>query len=164
MADNFPLPTNAVTTKNAATDEVTYSGDTADVQLVRPVLTTGSEGSKTVVGLTGDASNGLDVDVTRLPSCPADVLAIDGDAGYTAADLAKNLTQTDDGRLRTSIAALVSDTVQSYLDGELKTLSLAGDGRLRVITASESYNFTAWGDPEGFEAIAGNIDCAYSAW
>lgn len=65
MADNFPLTPGSG--RNAATDQVTYSGDTADVQLVRPVLTTGSEGSRTVVDLTGDASNGLDVDVTRLP-------------------------------------------------------------------------------------------------
>lgn len=64
MADNFPLTPGSG--RNAATDEVTYSGDTADVQLVRPVLTTGTEGSKTVVELTGDATNGLDVDVTRV--------------------------------------------------------------------------------------------------
>jgi hypothetical protein len=45
---------------------VTHSGDTADVQLLRPVLVTGAEGSKTVVDLPGDATNGLDVDVTRV--------------------------------------------------------------------------------------------------
>jgi hypothetical protein len=64
MADNFPLTPGSG--RNAATDQVAYSGDTADVQLVRPVLVTGSEGSKTVVDLAGDASNGLDVDVTRV--------------------------------------------------------------------------------------------------
>jgi hypothetical protein len=40
-----------------ATDEVTYSGDTADVQLTRPVHVTGAEGSKTVVDVT--SANGL---------------------------------------------------------------------------------------------------------
>jgi hypothetical protein len=64
MADNFPLTPGSG--RNAATDQVTYSGDTADVQLVRFVQVTGSEGSKTVVDLPGDAANGLDVDVTRL--------------------------------------------------------------------------------------------------
>jgi hypothetical protein len=49
-----------------ASDEVTYSGDVSLVQLMRPVVVTGSEGSKTVVDLPGDASNGLDVDVTRV--------------------------------------------------------------------------------------------------
>lgn len=35
-----------------ASDEVTYSGDTADVQLLRPVHVTGSEGAKTTVPIT----------------------------------------------------------------------------------------------------------------
>lgn len=64
MADNFPLTPGAG--RNAATDQVTYSGDTADVQLMRPVVVTGAEGSKTVVDLPGDATNGWDVDVTRV--------------------------------------------------------------------------------------------------
>jgi len=57
MADNFPITPG--TGRNAATDEVTYSGDTADVQLMRLVQVTGSEGSKTVVNLPGDATDGL---------------------------------------------------------------------------------------------------------
>lgn len=69
MADNFPITPGSG--RNAATDQVTHSGDTADVQLVRIVQITGAEGSKTVVDLPGDATNGLDVDVTRLPSLPA---------------------------------------------------------------------------------------------
>lgn len=69
MSDNFPITPGSG--RNAATDQVTHSGDTADVQLVRPVLVTGSEGSKTVVDLTGDNTNGLDVDVTRLPALVA---------------------------------------------------------------------------------------------
>lgn len=69
MADNFPLTPGSG--RNAATDEVTYSADVADVQLIRPVLVTGAEGSKTVVDLGGDAANGLDVDVTRLPALAA---------------------------------------------------------------------------------------------
>lgn len=46
MADNIALPATSV---EAATDEVSYSGDTAHVQLVKVVQTTGTEGSKTVV-------------------------------------------------------------------------------------------------------------------
>ena len=52
MADNAPLPLATGSTRNAATDQVTYSGDTADVQLVRLVDVTGAEGSKTVVNPT----------------------------------------------------------------------------------------------------------------
>jgi hypothetical protein len=59
-----------------ASDEATYSGDTTKIQLMKPVLVTGTEGSKTVVELTGDATYGLDVDVTRLPALPAGTNAI----------------------------------------------------------------------------------------
>jgi hypothetical protein len=45
MADNVTLPAPG---QAVATDEVTYSGDTAQVQLVRVVTVAGAEGSKTV--------------------------------------------------------------------------------------------------------------------
>ena len=103
MADNFPLTPG--TGRNAATDEVTYSGDTADVQLVRPVLTTGSEGSKTVVELTGDATNGLDVDVTRLPSLVAGTANIgDVDVLTVPAPLSTTGGGTEATALRVTIA------------------------------------------------------------
>jgi hypothetical protein len=46
MADNFPLTVGSG--RNIATDEVSYSGDTADVQVVRLANVAGSEGSRTV--------------------------------------------------------------------------------------------------------------------
>ena len=49
MADNVTLNPGAGGDR-AATDEVTYSGDTAQVQLVRVVTVSGAEGSKTVDG------------------------------------------------------------------------------------------------------------------
>lgn len=53
MADNVTVDNGGLTDYTAATDKVTYSGDAnVDVQLVRIVETTGSEGSKTVVPLT----------------------------------------------------------------------------------------------------------------
>lgn len=64
----------------------------------------------------------------------ADVLTIDGDAGYTAGDLAKSISQTPDGRLRVAIAGLVEDAMPSLSDGVLQTLSMTNDGRLRVAT------------------------------
>lgn len=50
MADNIAVSSAA--TYSVATDEVTYSGDSAEVQLFRPVHVTGTEGSKTVTDLT----------------------------------------------------------------------------------------------------------------
>ena len=49
MADNTRGGSASASDPLIATDEVTYSGDTADVQLTRPVHVTGSQGSKTVV-------------------------------------------------------------------------------------------------------------------
>ena len=46
MADNFPQTPGSG--RSVATDQVTYSGDTADVQLVRVVNTSGAEGSRVV--------------------------------------------------------------------------------------------------------------------
>jgi hypothetical protein len=58
MADN--TETASGTGVKVATDKVTYSGDTdQNVQLVRIVQVTGTEGSKTVVDLPGDDTSGL---------------------------------------------------------------------------------------------------------
>jgi hypothetical protein len=101
MADNFPLTPGSG--RNAATDQVTYSGDTADVQIVRIAQITGSEGSKTVVDLPGDAANGLDVDVTRVSG---DVTIVQG----TAANL--NMTEANSGAIKTA-TELLDDAVHT---------------------------------------------------
>lgn len=59
MADNVAITAGAGTT--IAADEATYSGDTSKIQLMKPVLVTGSEGSKTVVELIGDTTGRLQV-------------------------------------------------------------------------------------------------------
>lgn len=83
MADNvgYTPGTGAL----VASDEVTYSSDTSLVQLMRPVLVTGSEGSKTVVDLPGDNTNGLDVDVTRVSGNVTVVQATAGNLNATVA-------------------------------------------------------------------------------
>ncbi len=97
MADNVTIDNGALTDYNVATDKVTYSGDAdREVQLMRPVLVTGAEGSKTVIDLPGDNTNGLDVDVTRLPALVAgtanigdvDVLTVPTDPFGANADAA----------------------------------------------------------------------------
>lgn len=72
-----------------ASDEVTYSSDTSLVQLVRPVLVSGSEGSRSVVDLPGDNTNGLDVDVTRVSG---NVTVVQGTASNLKTDA--NITNT----------------------------------------------------------------------
>lgn len=52
MADNTRGGSESGTAPLIASDEVTYSGETADVQLLRAVHVTGAEGSRTVVEIT----------------------------------------------------------------------------------------------------------------
>lgn len=54
-----------------ATKERTHDGDATKVQVVTLAGVSGTEGSYTFGDIGGDATNGLDVDVTRLPALPA---------------------------------------------------------------------------------------------
>jgi hypothetical protein len=155
MADNFPLTPG--TGRNAATDEVTYSGDTSDVQLVRPVLVTGAEGSKTVVELTGDNANGLDVDVTRLPSLVAGTANIGDVDVLTMPAITGAVTANAGTDLNTSALALESG---GNLAGAATSLALmddwdngAGDGA--SVSGDVAHGVTNAGEPiqVGMEAI-----------
>jgi hypothetical protein len=64
VADNVVAGTGAV---DVATRKVTYSGDAnQNAQAVGLVAFSGSDDAKTATDIPGDASNGLDVDVTRI--------------------------------------------------------------------------------------------------
>lgn len=109
MADNVTIDPGETPSVGIAADEVTYSSDSAKVQLMRPVLVTGSEGSKTVVELTGDNTFGLDVDVTRsaLPSGAATSAKQDtGNASLSSID--GKLTACNTGAVVVSASALPS--------------------------------------------------------
>jgi hypothetical protein len=99
MADNFPQTPGSG--RNVASDQVTYSGDTADVQLVRVVNTTGAEGSRVV---------------TDKPVFQTEDLAhVDGDLGMLMLGVRNHITgSTADGDYS---AISVSST------GEMQTLA-----------------------------------------
>lgn len=82
MADNFPLTPGSG--RNAATDQVTFSGDTADVQLIKQVHVIGSEGSKTVVELVRAEDTGSNAGDPGIP-----ILGVrnDADADFVGTDL-----------------------------------------------------------------------------
>jgi hypothetical protein len=145
VADNFPLTPGSG--RNAATDQVTYSGDTSDVQIVRIAQVTGSEGSKTVVDLPGDATNGLDVDVTRLPALVAgsanigdvDVLTLPGTAAEAAAlPSVFVVVAGDDGTDTQPIQLNAAGDVKVTLDSEAVVLGAgtAEIGKLAAGTAN----------------------------
>lgn len=64
-----------------------------------------------------------------------------------SADGSRVLVPADADGLTVKALGLISDTVPSLSPDMYGPLSLATDGRLRVVTSNESYNFTAWGDP-----------------
>jgi len=85
MADNTTLNPGA-TGDIAVTREISHAGDTAKLQGVFAMGITGTEGAYTAAAINGDATNGLDVDVTRvIPGTSATHLgkAVDSAAGAT---------------------------------------------------------------------------------
>lgn len=103
MADNVPFSSP---TGRAAADEVTFSGQAdAQVQLVRNVHVTGSEGSKTVVELAmGLGVNGTDVPRFALAS---DSPGITATVAHDAADSGDPIKMG--GRARSSEIAAVAN-------------------------------------------------------
>lgn len=72
MADNLTFQTGALATVPDTT--VVATDDASGVHYQKVKLVDGADGSTALIG--GDATNGLDVDVTRLPSLPAGTNAI----------------------------------------------------------------------------------------
>lgn len=154
MADNVTLNTGSGTQK-AATDEVTYSGDTtANVQLVRPVLTTGSEGSRTVVDLTGDNTNGLDVDVTRVPTDP---FGANADAASATGSISAKLRFI----AATGIPVTGTVTVGSHAVTNAGTFATQVDGS--ALTALQLIDDPVIQDDTGFTLGTGKVMVAGGA-
>src|SRR5262245_45424593 len=119
MADNFPLTPGSG--RNAATDQVTYSGDTADVQLVRVVQVSGSEGSKTVADAGYVTSLGSFVTCTTDVTRPADTTA------YAANDaLSDSTSAPTSGGFTFSSAARASGGSGIITDAIIGTSNDAG--------------------------------------
>lgn len=138
MADNTQLPATGTGTADikVATDKVTYSGDAdQNVQLMKPVVVSGVEGSKTVADPVGAGTAAGAFRVT---------LASDDPAVATLG--------------ATSGAAVITDatgTIQQYLRGLVK---------LAITSGSWLTNITQWGSTavvtggvNGSVGIGGNV-------
>ena len=66
MPSNIVLNSASTTGANLLTKQVSHDGDTVQVQGVHLVGISGTEDSYTFANINGDATNGLDVDVTRV--------------------------------------------------------------------------------------------------
>lgn len=112
MADNATLP---ATGQAVATDEVTYSGDTAQVQLVRVVTVAGAEGSKTV--------GGTDPLVTVAAAVSEhNAAAVAGRSGMVMLVRRRDV-----------------DSELTVADGDLTFLNVNDEGRLKVTTKPAVY-------------------------
>lgn len=116
MADNFPLTPG--TGRNVATDQVTYSGDTADVQLFRPVSITGAEGSKTVVDMpVGPGGEPRSISHRDLQRISVEVTGTSTTA-YTSGDQVGTLcTLANAARVSGGTGMIVGVSIQGYNDG-----------------------------------------------
>lgn len=120
MADNTTL--NSGTGGDVVMSlEATFSGDTAKAQMVALAGVSGSEGSWTIGVIGGDATNGLDCDITRIiPGTSATHMGKAEDAAHASGDTG------------VAILAVRRDTaaVGSGTDGDYSTLNVNASGRL----------------------------------
>ena len=101
MPSNIVLNSASTTGANLLTKQVSHDGDTVQVQGVHLVGISGTEDSYTFANINGDATNGLDVDVTRVGgTVTVDnggtfAVQVDGDA-LTALQVIDNAVHVDD--------------------------------------------------------------------
>jgi hypothetical protein len=95
------------------------------------------------VGLSTDLAG--NIRITGSISASSTATATENNPSYTEGDITAAFSQDLEGNLRTRIAALVSDARESYITGEIKSLSLTSDGRLRVSTSSSDTNLDFFG-------------------
>ena len=126
MADNRNL---AALSGNVAADEVTYSGDTAVVQVFRPVGVTGAEGAKTVVEIVGSAG-----------SSAAGVVSVQGIGSGTPIPVSDNGSSlTVDGTVTANRTRAASASVTSVADtASSTTLKASNANRLGIVIYNDS--------------------------
>jgi hypothetical protein len=143
MADNTRGGSQDGSDPLIATDEVTYSGDTADVQLVRVVGVTGSEGSKTVVDPTlpvsgdvahdiADSGNPVKIGGKASNAPPADVADGDRVDAWFQRNGAQTVALADGAGIEATIDSGSGGLVVLPLDGAGNAITINGSGSLEV--------------------------------
>jgi hypothetical protein len=123
LADNKLLPPTGSGTANitAATRSVTYSGDTADVQVVGLAAFSGSDDAKTVTDITASGS-ALNVQPTSLS---ATILATVVTVGTSAVTLPASALS---GRRSVTIQSDPTNTAYIYIGSSAVTADAASTG------------------------------------
>lgn len=135
-------PATIPATTKIATREVTYSGDASThIAPVGLVAFSGADDAKTAADIPGDAANGLDVDVTRLPALPTGTNSIGDVRSITTSVIpgtsATHLGKAEDavaGSGETGVMALgVRNTAlatRTSADGDYSALSVSERGEV----------------------------------
>lgn len=124
MADNVVLNSGTGGATLAA-KEVTHGGDVSQLQAVSLMGVSGTEGSYSVSDINGDATNGLDVDVTRVSG----TVTVDG----------SGVTQPISHAALTELAAAISTEVQCDIVGALPAgTNNIGDVDVLTIAAGDN--------------------------
>ena len=119
MADNTDLNPGAGGDK-VVTREISHGGDTAKIQGVFAMGISGNEGSYTAAAIGGDATNGLDVDVTRVGGNVTVVQATASNLNVTA-----ELGATDNAVLDAIAASLATlDNVVAGNEAQVDVVSM----------------------------------------
>lgn len=127
MADNTALNAGAGG-DTLATKEITHGGDTTKLQAVSLMGVSGTEGAYTAADINGDAANGLDVDVTRLPALVAGDNAIgrvkltDGtDVALVSASGELNVLESNSAAIKTAV-----ETIDNAISGSEMQVDVVG--------------------------------------
>ena len=154
MTDNTRGGSESGSAPLIATDEVTHSGDVADVQLTRPVHVSGAEGSKTVTDVTD--TNGLKISSINDPVDVNGPVGVAGTVPHDSSDGGVNPIKIG-GRADTGIPTPVADDdrVDAWFNsrGALAVNIVAGDDGSAITSALSGLAVT----PTGPQEILGNV-------
>lgn len=133
MPDNTPQNGTALVTS----DEVPYSGDTAQLQLVQVAFVSGAEGSRTVTKAPGDA-NGLATNVSTAAGAGATVgvvsaVAVTADQNGTLQQYLRGLVVILGAVTASPVANTIGDRLKALL-AKLPALGTAGTPSTDVIS------------------------------
>lgn len=133
------MPSNVTTDPGSGgadivTKQISHDGDPAQLQMIGLMGISGTEDSYTAAAINGDATNGIDVDVTRsaLPTGASTA------ANQSSANALLTTIDADTGTLVTSNAAIqtAAEAIQTAVEGTL-IVDATGQGDVPITLAGE---------------------------
>lgn len=149
MADNLILPTSDNGGGTIVLREISHAGDTAKLPGSFIMGISGSEGAYTAAAINGDATNGIDVDVTRVTG----TVTVDG-SGVTQPVSGTVTANAGSGTF--TVSGAVTNTVLSVVGGGTEATAQ------RVTIASDSTGVLSVDDNGGSLTVDGTVAATQS--